>query len=108
MISYQAINAAGEKFQNVEDDDVNAVTWGVFRNKEVIQPTVVDHQAFEIWRQEAFNTWLETWAVMYEKDSESSNFIKKVHDSHFLINVVHNDYIEGDLNNILLQFIAIH
>lgn len=43
MISYQACNAAGEKFQNVEDDDVNAVTWGVFRNKEVIQPTVVDY-----------------------------------------------------------------
>jgi methylenetetrahydrofolate reductase (NADPH) len=37
------VNAAGEKFQNVGDTDVNAVTWGVFKGKEVVQPTVVDH-----------------------------------------------------------------
>jgi methylenetetrahydrofolate reductase (NADPH) len=106
MISYQACNAAGEKFQNVENGDVNAVTWGVFRNKEVIQPTVVDHQAFQIWKEEAFNIWLNTLMPIYEKDSESAKYIQNFHDTHFLINVVHNDYIQGDLNNILLQFIA--
>jgi len=36
MISYQAINLKEEQVTNVESDDVNAVTWGVFRNKEVI------------------------------------------------------------------------
>lgn len=53
-ITFQAVNAAGERFQNVSDGDVNAVTWGVFRGKEVIQPTVVDHQAFMIWKDECF------------------------------------------------------
>jgi methylenetetrahydrofolate reductase (NADPH) len=43
MISFQAVNAADKSYSNVDSDDVNAVTWGVFRNKEVVQPTVVDH-----------------------------------------------------------------
>lgn len=37
-VSYQAINFSGGKFQNLEEDDehVNAVTWGIFPNREVI------------------------------------------------------------------------
>ncbi len=46
MITYQAINLQGDERVNVTKDDVNAVTWGVFKGKEVIQPTVVDHHAF--------------------------------------------------------------
>lgn len=29
---------------------VNAVTWGVFPAREVIQPTVVDPQSFLVWK----------------------------------------------------------
>ena len=43
MITYQAVNMHNDRRQNVDDGDVNAVTWGVFKGKEVIQPTVVDH-----------------------------------------------------------------
>lgn len=60
-ISYQAVNFSNMKFQNVGDQDVNAVTWGVFKGKEIVQPTVVDHQAFTIWKDEAFKSWLDTW-----------------------------------------------
>jgi len=35
-ITYQAINIKGETFSNVADNDVNAVTWGVFKGKEII------------------------------------------------------------------------
>ena len=42
-IMYQALNIKGEKFQNVKDQDINAVTWGVFPGQEIVQPTVVDH-----------------------------------------------------------------
>ena len=35
-ITYQAINMKNEEKKNVADDDVNAVTWGVFRGKEII------------------------------------------------------------------------
>jgi len=65
-ITYQALNFKGEKFQNVNDDDVNAVTWGVFQNQEIKQPTVVDHRAFEIWKNEVFPIWMDTWAGIYK------------------------------------------
>ena len=35
---------------NVGQTDVNAVTWGVFPGKEVVQPTVVDPQSFSVWK----------------------------------------------------------
>ena len=35
---------------NVDSDSVNAVTWGVFPAKEVVQPTVVDPQSFTVWK----------------------------------------------------------
>lgn len=50
----------------MKDDDINAVTWGIFRGKEVIQPTVVDAEAFMIWKDEALNIFTNTWAVIYK------------------------------------------
>lgn len=35
---------------NVGQSDVNAVTWGVFPGKEVVQPTVVDPHSFSVWK----------------------------------------------------------
>lgn len=65
-ISYQAVNKSGNKFQNVKDDEVNAVTWGVFKGREVVQPTIVDATAFMIWKDEALNIFTNTWAVIYK------------------------------------------
>lgn len=70
-IAYQAINARGQKHLSVGEDDVNAVTWGVFPNKEIMQPTVVDHRVFEVWKDEAFKPWTDAWPLIYmptEKD----------------------------------------
>lgn len=36
QVSYQAMNFKGLEIKNVSDDDVNAVTWGVFPAKEII------------------------------------------------------------------------
>ncbi len=49
-ITYMAVNQAGEVHSNIEPTDVNAVTWGVFPAKEVVQPTVVDPQSFAVWK----------------------------------------------------------
>ena len=75
------MNKAGDKHQNVEDDDVNAVTWGVFKGKEIVQPTVVDHHAFEIWKDEALKSFADTWSVIYKgekgADAASAEFLEK-------------------------------
>lgn len=68
MISYQATSANNSVISNVAPDSVNAVTWGIFMNHEVIQPTVVDQKAFMIWKDEAFKGW-KKWSAIYEKDS---------------------------------------
>lgn len=66
----------------MEENDVNAVTWGVFRGKEIIQPTVVDHQAFLIWKNECFKSFSQTWAAIYKPtktsagDEESVRFLE--------------------------------
>ena len=45
-----AVNAAGEVRSNIRHNEANAVTWGVFPAKEVIQPTVVDPTSFSVWK----------------------------------------------------------
>lgn len=110
-ITYQAINASGSKqFKNVGEMDVNAVTWGVFKGKEIVQPTVVDHQAFEIWKDEAFKAWTETWGLIYkaEEGAASAEFLAKCKEGLYLVNIVDNDYIEGDLYANLLKFVEIN
>lgn len=45
----------------------NAVTWGVFPGREVVQPTVVEFQSFLAWKDEAFAAWLEDWGLLYSE-----------------------------------------
>jgi methylenetetrahydrofolate reductase (NADPH) len=75
----------------------NAVTWGVFPNREIIQPTVVDPYSFVVWKEEAFSIWTELWGRLYEKGSKSQQILQHIHDHFLLVNVVDNDYVAGDI-----------
>ncbi|GJD09366.1 Probable methylenetetrahydrofolate reductase [Galdieria sulphuraria] len=75
----------------------NAVTWGVFPDREIIQPTVVDPYSFLVWKEEAFSIWTELWGRLYEKDSTSQQILRHIHDNFMLVNVVDNDYVAGDI-----------
>jgi len=57
-----AVNKDGIWKSNVHQTDVNVVTWGVFPAKEIIQPTIVDHVSFNVWKDEAFEIWSRGWA----------------------------------------------
>jgi len=94
-LSYHCVNAQGESISNV--NGTMAVTWGVFPGKEISQPTVVDTNAFVVWKDEAFALWKSQWAALYEPDSESQKLINRIHDTYFLINIVDNDFINGDI-----------
>ena len=78
-----------------------AVTWGVFPGREVLQPTVVDPEAFMVWKDEAFSLWLEQWATIYDDESLSYELLHNIHDTYMLVNVVDNNFINGDLFQIL-------
>jgi len=94
----------GESHSNTEG--VTAVTWGVFPGKEIVQPTVVDPESFMVWREEAFQLWLSKWATIYEDNSESKKLIQHVHDEYFLVNIVDNDFINGNIFDLFFRAIT--
>ena len=73
-----------------------AVTWGVFPDREVQQPTIVDYAAFRAWKSEAFALWLQQWASIYEEGSEARELLHEIHDGYFLVSVVDNDFASPD------------
>jgi len=97
-LAYQAIDCKGNSKSNCVQEGkrvVNAVTWGVFPNKEILQPTVVDSSAFPVWADEAFQLWLWQWRDIYSDKSDSWKVVQQIHDSFWLVNVVDNDYVPG-------------
>jgi methylenetetrahydrofolate reductase (NADPH) len=50
QITYYAINKRGDLKTNTHSEGPNAVTWGVFPGKEVVQPTIVEAVSFMAWK----------------------------------------------------------
>jgi len=73
------------------------VTWGVFPGQEILQPTIVDARSFLIWKDEAFGLWINDWASIYNEKSDSYNLLHQIHDSYYLVNIVDNNFINGDM-----------
>merc|ERR1719327_18989 len=103
--SYMAVNKKGEKIGTVKSDSVNAVTWGVFPAAEIRQPTVVDVNSFMAWKDEAFSPWGE-WSSIYAEGSESRKLIESISDTYYLVNIVDDNFVSGDLLNNLISWIA--
>merc|ERR1711904_169002 len=93
-----AVNKKGEKIGNVKSDSANAVTWGVFPSAEIRQPTVVDFNTFMAWKDEAFSLWGE-WSSIYAEGTESRKLIESISDTYYLVNIVDDNYVAGDLLN---------
>nr|XP_060614746.1 methylenetetrahydrofolate reductase (NADPH) [Anolis sagrei ordinatus] len=91
-VNYHIVNVKGENITNAHDMQPNAVTWGIFPGREIIQPTVVDPVSFMYWKDEAFALWIEQWAKLYEEESPSRMIIQYIHDNYFLVNLVDNDF----------------
>ena len=103
-ISYEAINISSDLITNLPENNAMAVTWGVFPNKEIIQPTIVDTRSFLIWKDEAFSLWMNDWASIYEAKSRSYKLLKEIYDTYYLVNIVDNDYVDGNLMQQMLIF----
>nr|XP_057906567.1 methylenetetrahydrofolate reductase isoform X2 [Doryrhamphus excisus]XP_057906569.1 methylenetetrahydrofolate reductase isoform X2 [Doryrhamphus excisus]XP_057906570.1 methylenetetrahydrofolate reductase isoform X2 [Doryrhamphus excisus] len=101
-VNYHIVNVHGHNLTNAPDMQPNAVTWGIFPGREIVQPTIVDPVSFMFWKDEAFALWIEQWAKLYEDESPSRMIIKYIHDNYFLVNLVDNDF---PLENCLWQVI---
>ncbi|KAM9299174.1 methylenetetrahydrofolate reductase (NADPH) [Gastrophryne carolinensis] len=91
-VNYHIVNVHDKNITNATDLQPNAVTWGIFPGREIIQPTVVDPVSFMYWKDEAFALWIEQWAKLYEEESPSRMIIQYIHDNYFLVNLVDNDF----------------
>ncbi|KAG0299591.1 hypothetical protein BGZ98_009919 [Dissophora globulifera] len=89
--TYMAINKAGDLHTNTSDNKCNAVTWGVFPGREVVQPTIVELSSFDAWKDEAFALW-EQWSKCYHQESKSRELLSDFAQTWYLINIVNNDY----------------
>ena len=103
-LTYMAVNKDGRWISNIGQTDVNAVTWGVFPAREIIQPTVVDPASFMVWKDEAFEIWSRGWARLYPEDDSSRKLLEEVQNSYFLVSLVDNDYIQGDVFAVFADF----
>jgi methylenetetrahydrofolate reductase (NADPH) len=73
---------------------------GVFPSMEILQPTIVDFESFVAWKKEAFSLWKVDWGSIYDKESESYKLIENIVSDSFLVNIVDNDFIDGNIFNI--------
>jgi methylenetetrahydrofolate reductase (NADPH) len=91
-ITYYAVNKDGDLKTN-SPDGPNAVTWGVFPGKEIVQPTIVEAVSFLAWKDEFYRLG-QQWANCHASTSPSRYVIEDVMDTWYLINIVHNNFQE--------------
>lgn len=95
-LTIHAINRKGDIKCN-KLPAVNAVTWGIFPDTEVLQPTVVDPESLKAWKDEAFTLWSSLWASIYPVESRSHHLLIDMIDTYYLVTIVDNNYIDGDV-----------
>lgn len=74
---------------------VNAVTWGVFRGKEIVTPTIIEEQSFRAWGEEAYGIW-EEWRRVFPRGSEEEKFLESCKRDYVLVNVVGQRFVGKD------------
>ncbi|CAG8122369.1 unnamed protein product [Penicillium salamii] len=89
-LTYHATNKKGELKTNTRDSP-NALTWGIFAGREIIQPTIVETVSFLAWKDEAFLLG-EHWSKCHDAASPSRKLIQGVMDDWYLVNIVDNDF----------------
>lgn len=77
-VTYIAVNKEGQCVSNVGPNTVNAVTWGVFPGKEIIQPTIVDLDSFIVWKDEAFEIWTCVWGCLFPEGDSARGLLEQV------------------------------
>lgn len=109
-ISVYAVNHDQSSIKATHDDNfVTALTWGVFPNREILQPTIFDPTTYQtIWSEEAFSLWKSSWMNLYELDSPGHSLIQYIYDNFYLVAVLDNDYIThseqgGQLWDVLIE-----
>ena len=74
---------------------VMPVTWGVFRGREIVTPTIIESASFRSWGEEAYTIW-EEWRRVFAKGSEEERLLKSCKEEVVLVNVVGQGFVKGE------------
>ena len=85
-MTYYAVTKDGDLKTNAPSEGPNAVTWGVFPGKEIVQPTIVETISFLAWKDEAFRLGTD-WARCHAALGPSRQLIDMIMDNWYLINI---------------------
>ena len=85
-MTYYAVTKNGDLRTNAPTEGPNAVTWGAFPGKEIVQPTIVEQVSFMAWKDEAFRLGSD-WARCHPTLSPSRQLIDVIMDTWYLINI---------------------
>jgi methylenetetrahydrofolate reductase (NADPH) len=95
-----AVNIHGDEIrEGMELGGVTALTWGVFPNREIVQPTIFDPSAFLVWSEEAFSLWTSMWLNLYDFENESYHLVQDIRDTYYLCAIIDNNFIGVSLEN---------
>ena len=75
-------------------DNVNAVTWGVFRGKEIVTPTIIEEVSFRAWGEEAYRIWDE-WRRIFPRGSPTERLLDSTKKDVWLVCVVGQQFGAG-------------
>jgi len=92
-ITYFAVNQHGDLKTNSPDEGPNAVTWGVFPGKEIVQPSIVETVSVLAWRDEFYRLGSD-WSRCYDATTPSRYVINDLMQNWYLVNIVNNDFRE--------------
>ncbi len=85
-LTFYAVNKHGDLKTNAPGDGPNAVTWGVFPGKEIVQPTIVETISFLAWKDEAYRLG-DDWARCHSVSSPSRHLIEEIMETWYLVNI---------------------
>lgn len=97
ILTYFAVDYEGNLTTNHPDTKANAVTWGIFPGREVLQPTIVEKISFLAWKEEFFHI-LQEWKLNFQNHhaEESVKLLNHLIDDFVLVNIVDNDFISKE------------
>ncbi|CAR30773.1 hypothetical protein ZYGR_0P00750 [Zygosaccharomyces rouxii] len=98
MLTYFAVDHNGNLTTNHQDGTrANAVTWGIFPGREVLQPTIVEKVSFLAWKQEFYHI-CEEWKLNFinHRCDQSVKLLQHLIDDYVLVNIVDNDFISPE------------
>lgn len=114
VLTFYAVDNEGKLSTNTKENDINAVTWGVFPGEEILQPTIVEKISFLAWKDEVYHLlseWIKIFKsdflkqlnITQEKANHAIDVITHLKKDFVLCNVVNNNFT--DSNELLFNLI---